>query len=349
MSPQKSRVSSRTGNKAKLSPSKDFVPDEKPGIASRTRKPRVSTVVQIPPKDDIVVDTIELPQDEPIAQEAAKTPAPDLFSPTPSETSVVRPEGRDTPPPSGLGARFALDGASDARPARRARAAVSYAEPSLNTKMRRPTKELVDAVYAANKKAESQARAADDKMAIRKVVIKQEHSEDSGWKSLAAASSAASTSPLGAKAGRIPQPTPPSHLKTERKETSASGASNDALISMNSNAKDNAHSAEAGKESDIYEFKSSSPAAPRQTIGKSISRLPSHRRHSSVPHSLLNGVDINNAADSDRSSIASLSPSGDGEHLEPASVKIGPALSRPEARSSGRTERTSTRRRSMML
>lgn len=50
-------------------------------------------------------------------------------------------EGRDTPPPFDISSQGEV-----ARPSRRARASVSYAEPNLRDKMRRPTKELLDAV-----------------------------------------------------------------------------------------------------------------------------------------------------------------------------------------------------------
>jgi hypothetical protein len=76
-----------------------------------------------------------------------ETPAAlDIFSPTSSGPSTTRNESRDTPPPADLG-----PGGEGHRPSRRARASVSYAEPNLRDKMRRPTKELVDAVTGEGK------------------------------------------------------------------------------------------------------------------------------------------------------------------------------------------------------
>lgn len=72
------------------------------------------------------------------------TPSPseaDLFSPTESMASSV-PGIRDTPPPSELLSKAA----ENTRPSRRQRAQVSYVEPSLRDKMRRPGKGLADAV-----------------------------------------------------------------------------------------------------------------------------------------------------------------------------------------------------------
>lgn len=48
-------------------------------------------------------------------------------------------------------------GDNSMRPSRRARASVSYAEPSLNSKMRRPTQELVDAVCTTRKSIDAKS------------------------------------------------------------------------------------------------------------------------------------------------------------------------------------------------
>ncbi|CAK7567808.1 MAG: hypothetical protein SEPTF4163_005777 [Sporothrix epigloea] len=60
--------------------------------------------------------------------------------------------GRDTPPP----ADFFSQGETS-RPNRRSRASVSYAEPNLRDKMRRPTKELFDAVAGEGKYVQRQS------------------------------------------------------------------------------------------------------------------------------------------------------------------------------------------------
>lgn len=73
----------------------------------------------------------------------------DLFSPTVSDPSEPRPERGDTPPPPDLGSEPRTG--SFGRSSRRSRGSVSYAEPNLRDKMRRPTKEFVDAVAARNR------------------------------------------------------------------------------------------------------------------------------------------------------------------------------------------------------
>ncbi|KAF0316552.1 shugoshin c terminal domain-containing protein [Colletotrichum asianum] len=78
-----------------------------------------------------------LPSTEAVPPEAA------LLSPaSPEQTSRMSLSGvRDTPPPAEISSH-----GETSRPSRRARSAVSYAEPNLRDKMRRPTKELYDAV-----------------------------------------------------------------------------------------------------------------------------------------------------------------------------------------------------------
>jgi hypothetical protein len=119
-----------------------------------------------------------------------KTPAGlGLFSPASGEPSAGV-ELRDTPPPADLNPLAAgNDGTgSFGRSSRRSRGTVSYTEPNLRDKMRRPTKELVDAVTddrhhrASSVKIEDDAKARagaeaalkSDKNKIRTVVVKRE-------------------------------------------------------------------------------------------------------------------------------------------------------------------------------
>ncbi|KAF2461332.1 hypothetical protein BDY21DRAFT_331832 [Lineolata rhizophorae] len=89
-------------------------------------EPQEPPTVEIPPPETPFVD-----------QHTTSTPT----STAPSTSTGARPKIDDTPPP---GATSAM-GASG-RAARRGRAPVSYAEPNLVSKMRRPGKELLDAV-----------------------------------------------------------------------------------------------------------------------------------------------------------------------------------------------------------
>lgn len=82
----------------------------------------------------------------------------DLLSPS-SNASTAPHLSRDTPPPGELSTGSDATG----RGSRRQRTSVSYAEPSLRDKMRRPTKELVDAVQADGKvKSLGRSDSTDD-------------------------------------------------------------------------------------------------------------------------------------------------------------------------------------------
>ncbi|MCJ1360108.1 MAG: hypothetical protein MMC33_010111 [Icmadophila ericetorum] len=132
----------------------------------------------------------------------AVTPGPpdlDLLSPAYTEPSAARAESRDTPPPSDLHPNATT---AEGRLSRRSRSSVSYAEPSLRAKMRRPTKELVDAVGADERiqraisvkpdlgkiddECDMLFERAADKPRARTVVIKKEDgtTESTDWKTL---------------------------------------------------------------------------------------------------------------------------------------------------------------------
>ena len=153
-------------------------------------------------------------------------PGLDLFSPTASDPSEPRPDLRDTPPPPDLGPDTGTG--SFGRASRRQRGSVSYAEPNLRDKMRRPNKSLIDAVgteerlrqAAANKDANS--LAAEQDAGTRK--IKQEDDETHlNWKtnplhdskSQQQREQAETTSPLGKKANP-PAADLPASVRTDR-------------------------------------------------------------------------------------------------------------------------------------
>lgn len=100
------------------------------------------------------------------------TPAAvDIFSTSSGPTGQLA--SRDTPPPS-----TSLSVTEGQRPSRRIRASVNYAQPNLRDKMRRPTKELVDAVVG-NKSLVSHIKIEKDREPIP-----SEACEDEDWKSL---------------------------------------------------------------------------------------------------------------------------------------------------------------------
>ena len=119
-------------------------------------------------------------------------PSPSTFAPSASATPHPPP---NTPPTDLAGTR----------PSRRQRGSVSYAEPNLRDKMRRPTKDLVDAVggddkmnfqRSASVRAESETRKEMDSLTIigerivepsrnaKTTAVKVEKDEDDSWKNL---------------------------------------------------------------------------------------------------------------------------------------------------------------------
>ncbi|KAK4461640.1 hypothetical protein QBC42DRAFT_203252 [Cladorrhinum samala] len=91
---------------------------------------------------------------------SSPSPATDRMLPPPttplrSSEEPCEPAPHDTPPP----AHISSEGETS-RPSRRARSAVSYAEPNLRDKMRRPTKELFDAVSGLQRRPSLAAPAA---------------------------------------------------------------------------------------------------------------------------------------------------------------------------------------------
>ena len=226
-----------------------------------------------------------------------KTPAADMFSPTASDASVARTDGHDTPPPSGLtsascSTSSSLTGAS--RPSRRARAAVNYAEPNLISKMRRPTKELADAVALAARQSANDALDSNSKV-FRTVMIKQEDGGYSQRNDVLAADAfehIEAGSPSGGKRSKQDENASKSAAaETADTHSSASGRAIAALMANNAHTtiKRGADTrVEADKPADkdkmqgmdLYDFMDSSPRQ-METEEEEANKAAS-RRHSSV-------------------------------------------------------------------
>lgn len=168
-----------------------------------TSRPRSAASIRGNPETSQRVERVHLrpsasaPEVAEISLEPATPSAANLLSPidgsAPSTSGSMVPQ--DTPEPSEFGVR----------PSRRSRPAVSYAEPKLNVKMRRPGKELVDAV-------------ADDK--TRKSISLSSSMDTSSDRS----STKLDTLPnwAGIKAEPM-SPLAPKQAQTDEKETSTSG------------------------------------------------------------------------------------------------------------------------------
>jgi len=251
---------------------------------------------------------------------APKTPLPEFFSPTPSEPSTARDEGRDTPPPSGLKSMStgpaALNGAS--RPSRRARAAVNYAEPNLVSKMRRPTAAKADAVDANGRRISS-IMSGSEKKTMRTVII----NGDDMTGSLAQNMGPEAPSPLGQKVDREHERTIDADMMA-----SASGRAISALM-----AGSRKHEKEAAEDVGVYELEKSSD------VGESAaSRKRNSRRHSSM-------------TDSSESELRQRSSNGseDQQGVEAEEEEAEVQETVRKAPRSARVDRSGARRRSMMV
>ena len=212
-----------------------------------------------------------------------KTPAPledELFSPTDLEEPPSTGPSTSAPQTSEMASTSASleevvsnTGAAGGRGSRRARAPVSYAEPNLRDKMRRPGRQFVDAV-AGGRESSAKRDSSDEKDSgnatatggRRTVTIKKEKPENSAWKKLPAASPAVteeSKSPLLGKTTRSKQRLSLAGAKTKPAVFKDGPATGD--------DEKNSASKPSSSKTSIYDVPSSSPA----------SRVP--RRHSIAP------------------------------------------------------------------
>lgn len=279
---------------------------------TRPKNPGIAKEKEVATKETEVKKSVEN------APETPAPPASDLFSPGPSEPSAARLDSRDTPPPPDLEPDTGTG--SFGRASRRPKGSVNYAQPNLRDKMRRPTKELVDAV-GAEERARI-AKAEDD--ASKPVFIKEEKYGDATppWKTNAhnmdQRTRPEPISPLSSKIGAADLP---ASVITERRRRTivpaprsdaidlvkpATGAAS-AIAALTAGTQGSKRRGEeieeAGGDSStkeqrepierksIYEFTGSSPVDPsckeatnsgQEEMTKAVR---SSRRHSSVPAS----------------------------------------------------------------
>ncbi|KAI4216381.1 MAG: hypothetical protein LQ351_001391 [Letrouitia transgressa] len=160
-------------------------------------------------------------------------------SPVASGLKASTNQPRDTPPPAELSQQSANTDTfgSVGRASRRQRGAISYTEPNLRDKMRRPTKDLVDAVgteerqqQTSNVKSENNQENGALAVNIRTVFVKREVNPDESvkWKSVARQNDQSiregeqteTASPLENKTSSRPVDLPPSVLTERRRRTS---------------------------------------------------------------------------------------------------------------------------------
>ena len=335
-------------------------------------------------EQDAVTKGIEVKKPVEAPPETPAPPPSDFLSPGPSEPSAARPDSRDTPPPPDLGPDTGTG--SFGRASRRPRGSVNYAQPNLRDKMRRPTKELVDAVGA-----EERARIAQaENNTLKPIVIKQEDDDADAmptWKTnvpkMDERARPEPISPLGNKIGTADLP---ASVITERrrrtivpalkddivvpeKPTSGAASAIAALAAGTQRSKRRETEEEPSEDverreqmgkppeaTSIYEFTGSSPIDPSGKPASEASKeelaktMRSSRRHSSVPASSEAGkgsIVISRRGDRRRDTLIAKRPR---ESTEMGGEKeLGRASVLDEQAAAGRGERAASRRRSMMI
>ncbi|KAF7552979.1 hypothetical protein G7046_g7234 [Stylonectria norvegica] len=210
-----------------------------------------------------------------------------LLSPSSPEpaTSDEGPRG-DTPPPADVNSNR-----EPARLSRRSRTAVSYAEPNLRDKMRRPTKEMLDAVTGEGKFTRRSSQI--EPLAPESIKIKRESDTEDSWKNLPLSKASSNepepgsipASPLAGKSSS-PQDIPSSAATDRRRRPSM--VLKDTKVDLD-NRKRGANEARRDaapndsaslSEVDVYEFETSSPRANEQTTVIEAKK-PTHARKNS--------------------------------------------------------------------
>ncbi|KAK4992391.1 hypothetical protein LTR50_001150 [Elasticomyces elasticus] len=346
------------------------VPSLKPTDRSQMKNEKTSPTkpIQVPMMQETPIEeTIEL---GPTIAEATtlppKTPASlDLFSPASStEPSVARPEGRDTPPPADLHRTTSTsDQNGAARPSRRARTAVNYAEPSLIIKMRRPTKDFADAVGKDGRALSVQpppregSAPTETARLSKNAAIKDEETPESSWRDLPTRPVKEPPSPLDQRSSSALSPMRPTETEivpevvTSKSSKSSSAAAISALTANGRRERtalpqrSKLQDVQDGFDRlDVYDFSESSPADTSNNVKETknnAARARSGRRHSSVPS---NPPATNKTAiPSVRTNSVAKDASATRETKEVKHVKstTGTGL--------GRSERAAARRRSMLL
>ncbi|KAJ3480274.1 hypothetical protein NLG97_g8111 [Lecanicillium saksenae] len=243
-------------------------------MKNKASKPKSKAAISIkidemlPQRPEPVVTSIE--PSSLAAAAATPSPLPAVMSSCSPEPSALEEQQRDTPPPGDIGFM-----GEASRPSRRSRAAISYAEPNLRDKMRRPRDEKFDAVSGEGKSRRfSQSE-------ISSLDVKRESGGSDSWQKLPAAhpriselsTGSAPVSPLSDRASS-PKDLPASVQAGRRKRIS--------------------HAQVASDESDVYEFTSSSPNVdengPVVTKRTSGRKITASRRFSAAMDSDEDGV-----------------------------------------------------------
>lgn len=173
-----------------------------------------------------------------LLETATALPSAAPSSPTTPDRLTQKDMLHDTPPPADISST-----GETSRPSRRTKAAISYAEPNLRDKMRRPTKELLDAVAGEGKYVHRAASNKSDDHHSRPTSSSKTRSETGGSTGSSSkmlyvgnptpkAQQQALLSPLAQKDVFV-ETLPSTVVMERRKRPSAVGSSRESLAALN--------------------------------------------------------------------------------------------------------------------
>ncbi|KAF3070454.1 Shugoshin [Daldinia childiae] len=267
---QRRPLGAKSTNEHIKSPKKTAKPPTLEEVTKEDIKGRkiIPVEIPVPEPQPIFIAHVEI-ETETLSSE------PNLAVPDTPE-ATPREEVRDTPPPTDISSR-----GETSRGSRRARTAVSYAEPNLRDKMRRPTKQLLDAVSGEGKhiRRTSQSKKEEFPSSNPSSVVKSEEKLGS-WKDLPADRNMSRTnldvmaSPLARKGSKASSDDLTMSVAMDKKKRAdaesssySSGESNTTKSGSRAASRRvdeiAAREAEVAKifedEADVYDFPSSSP------------------------------------------------------------------------------------------
>ncbi|KAK5997807.1 Shugoshin [Cladobotryum mycophilum] len=258
--------SPKKNSKAKMTAMDEATVVKTTTVRSKSSKPKSKNApaIKINPIPDIEPPVVTAP----VCDLAIPVTEPVLLSPnSPEPEALIEGPRGDTPPPADISSRGEVS-----RPSRRNRAAVSYAEPNLRDKMRRPTKELFDAVAGEGKYARRTSQSESKVSDSMKTKHEYEISDSSKRMSTVAdvtqtklESESTPTSPLAGKG--LSSEDLPNTFVTERRKRTSNAVLNATELDGEENKEeaDNTKDTSIGLDSsglgdaDVYEFNSSSP------------------------------------------------------------------------------------------
>lgn len=237
---------------------------------------------------------LEIPRQS-TAEPAVRLSEPMLLPSSPEPVSGDHINRGDTPPPADITSR-----GETTRPGRRNRAAISYAEPNLRDKMRRPSKQLYDAVAGEGKQSRRSSSQAET-LASETQQVKQESLAGEPWQTLPASRARTAVpegdgTPHSPLAGKVSSPRHilPDTVVTDRRRRPSSMSSrapepaDEGAKGEEADTSTNADTSGSG-DVDIYEFTSSSPQTDKEEAveSKKSSRRQtiSSKRVSAAVHS----------------------------------------------------------------